>query len=355
MRDMKHYTKGRGAQYNPQNRFFTNEYGQHHVEGIDEWEEEPTRTFQTTVHPKTLVNKVDSPDVGMAYSANPYQGCEHGCIYCYARNSHQYWGYSAGIDFENKILVKENAPALFKEFINKKSWQADTISLSGNTDCYQPIERKYQLTRQILQIALDHGQPIGIITKNSLVKRDMDILEEMAKKQLCAVYLSINSLTEATRQKLEPRTATARERLRTLEELSARGIPTGIMCAPIIPGLTDHEIPAVLQAASDHGARWAGYTIVRLNGEIAVLFKDWLEKTYPDRADKILHQIAACHNGQLNNSTFGNRMRGSGNIAQIIKDNFKLHARKCGLNQDTHTFSKTHFRRSTSSDQLRLF
>lgn len=352
---MKHYTKGRGAQYNPQNRFFAQEYGQHYAEGIDEWRNEQIRTIQTTVYPNTLVNKVDSPDVGMAYSANPYQGCEHGCIYCYARNSHQYWGYSAGIDFESKILVKENAPELFKAFINKKGWDVSTISLSGNTDCYQPLERKYKLTRQILEIALDHGQPVGIITKNSLVQRDLDILEEMAKKQLCAVYLSINSLTEATRQKLEPRTATARERLRTVEALSLRGIPTGIMCAPIIPGLTDHEIPAVLKAAREHGAQWAGYTIVRLNGEIGVLFKDWLEKTYPDRAAKILHQIESCHHGQLNNSTFGDRMRGSGNIAQIIKDNFRLHARKWGLNQEAQAFSKTHFRRSTSSDQLRLF
>ncbi len=352
---MGEYIKGRGAQYNPHNKFFRQECSIVHEEGIDEWEQEKSKTSYTIVDPKSLVNKVESPDVGMLYSANPYQGCEHGCIYCYARNSHQYWGYSAGVDFESKILVKENAPALFKEFINKKNWNADTISLSGNTDCYQPLERKYQLTRQILQIALEQGQPIGIITKNSLIKRDIDILQDMAKKQLCVVYLSINSLTEATRQKLEPRTATSRERLRTLEALNSCGIPTGIMCAPIIPGLTDHEIPAVLQAASDHGARWAGYTIVRLNGEISALFKDWLEKTYPDRAEKILHQIASCHSGQLNNSTFGERMRGAGNIAQIIKDNFKLHARKYGLNQDIHTLSKSHFRRSASSDQLQLF
>lgn len=351
---MGEYTKGRGAQYNPHNKFFQQTCGIVHEEGIDEWEQEKAKTIFTTVHPKTLVNKVKSPDVGMMYSANPYQGCEHGCIYCYARNSHQYWGLSSGLDFESKILVKQNAPQLFEEFLKRPKWDASTISLSGNTDCYQPIERKFQLTRQILKIALQYGQPIGIITKNGLVQRDMDILKEMAYKNLCAVYISINSLTEETRSKLEPRTATAKQRLRTIEMLAQNDIPTGIMCAPIIPGLTDHEVPQVLKAAKDHGASWAGYTIVRLNGQLSELFEDWLRHTYPLRADKIWHQIQGCHGGKVNNSEYGHRMRGSGNFAEIIRDNFRLHCLKNGLNKHKLVFSTAHFH-PNHNGQLRLF
>ncbi|MFD2599109.1 PA0069 family radical SAM protein [Sphingobacterium corticis] len=352
---MNQIIKGRGAQCNPHNRFSSNEYATYHSEGIDCWEQDTLKTTTTTVHPKTLVNTVASPDVGMLYSANPYQGCEHGCVYCYARNSHEYWGYNAGSDFESKILVKENAPQLFEAHILKRSWDASTISLSGNTDCYQPLERKYQLTRRILEIAECYGQPISIITKNSLVRRDIDILQSLAKRNLCVVYLSINSLSEETRLKLEPRTATARERLRTLATLTEAGIPTGIMCAPIIPGLTDHEISDVLSAAADHGAKNAGYTIVRLNGQIADIFTDWVRKAYPDRADKILHSIASCHDGRLNNSNFGERMAGSGHVAQIIKQQFLLYTTKYGLNKEPVVLSKAHFKSKNSMNQLRLF
>ena len=351
---MGEYTKGRGAQYNPHNKFFQQANSIVFEEGIDEWEQEKAKTIYTTVHPKTLINKVESPDVGMMYSANPYQGCEHGCIYCYARNSHQYWGLSSGIDFESKILVKQNAPQLFKDFLEKPKWDASTISLSGNTDCYQPIERKFQLTRQILQIALQYGQPIGIITKNSLIQRDLDILKEMAAKKLCVIYISINSLTEETRSKLEPRTATAKQRLKIIEMLTQNGIPVGIMCAPIIPGLTDHEIPQVLQAAADHGASWAGYTIVRLNGQLGELFEDWLKHAYPLRAEKIWHQIQACHGGKVNDSEYGRRMKGSGNFAEIIRDNFRLHCQKNRLNRTKLTLSTIHFRCKTNG-QLSLF
>lgn len=351
---MGEYIKGRGAQYNPHNKFFRQECSIVHEEGIDEWEQEKSKTSYTIVHPKSLVNKVESPDVGMLYSANPYQGCEHGCIYCYARNSHQYWGLSSGVDFESKILVKQNAPQLFKDFVSHKKWDVSTISLSGNTDCYQPIERKFRLTRQILEIACEYGQPVGIITKNSLIQRDLDILKEMAKKNLCVVYLSVNSLTEETRSKLEPRTATAQQRLKTIETLTKNGIPTGIMCAPIIPGLTDHEIPQVLKAAKDHGALWAGYTILRLNGQLGELFEDWLRHTYPLRAEKIWHQIQSCHGGKVNNSDYGHRMKGSGNFAEIIRDNFRLHCVKNGLNSKKLTLSTAHFRRDQDG-QLRLF
>ncbi|MGO1650620.1 MAG: PA0069 family radical SAM protein [Sphingobacterium sp.] len=350
----KTHLYGRGAQSNIQNIYQKQDYQKEHVEAIDDWERESPKTHVTIVHPKTLVNKVTSPDVGMEYSANPYQGCEHGCIYCYARNSHQYWGYSAGLDFESKIMVKANSAKLFKSFITKKGWHGRPISLSGNTDCYQPLERRFELTRNILKIALEYGQPIGILTKNNLILRDLDLLKELASKGLCRVFLSINSLSKETRSKLEPRTATAGHRLKTLETLSNQGIPVGIMCAPIIPGLTDHEIPAVLQAAKQAGAKWAGYTIVRLNGEIGPLFQDWLATAYPDRAAKIWHSIESCHQGRVNDSEFGNRIRGTGQLAGIITDQFKLHCNRNGLNIESFEYDLSHFNQKRSP-QLDLF
>ncbi|MGM9475479.1 PA0069 family radical SAM protein [Pedobacter sp. GSP4] len=328
----KQYFKGRGAQVNPHNKFLKDVYIKEHDEGIDDWEESDRKTSFIVEHSKTIVNKVDSPDVGMAYSLNPYQGCEHGCTYCYARNSHQYWGYSAGIEFERKIIVKKDAPALFKKFLEKKGWDATTISLSGNTDCYQPAERKFKLTRQLLEIALAYKQPIGMITKNSLILRDQDILQEMAKLNLCMVYVSINSLNEDLRQVMEPRTTTARQRLKIVEELSKAGIPMGVMVAPLVPGLSDHEIPKILKAVANSGAIKAGYTVVRLNGAIGQIFEDWLRKNFPDRFDKVWHMIQSCHGGNVNDSRFGDRMRGDGHIAQLIRDNFRLHCRLNGLN-----------------------
>jgi DNA repair photolyase len=329
---LDNYYKGRGAQLNPHNHFSRNEYVKEHAEGIDDWEEEDHQTTFILGKTKSIVNKVDSPDVGMAYSLNPYQGCEHGCTYCYARNTHEYWGFSAGLDFERKIIVKKDAPELFKRFLERKSWDASVISLSGNTDCYQPAERKYKITRQLLEIALAYKQPIGMITKNALVLRDQDILQEMAKLNLCMVYVSINSLNEKLRLKLEPRTTTAKQRLKVVEDLSKLGIPTGVMAAPLIPGLNDHEIPSLLKTVSECGAQKAGYTIVRLNGSIGGIFEDWLRKNFPDRFDKVWHMIQSCHSGNVNDSRFGERMSGEGNIAKIIKDTFRLHCRLNKLN-----------------------
>lgn len=328
----KQYFKGRGAQVNPHNKFLKDVYVKEHEEGIDDWEESDRKTSFIFENSKTIVNKVDSPDVGMAYSLNPYQGCEHGCTYCYARNSHQYWGYSAGLEFERKIIVKKDAPALFKKFLERKGWDASTISLSGNTDCYQPAERKFKLTRQLLEIALEYKQPIGMITKNSLILRDKDILQEMAKLNLCMVYVSINSLNEDLRQVMEPRTTTAKQRLKIVEDLSKAEIPMGVMLAPLVPGLSDHEIPKILKAVANAGAIRAGYTVVRLNGAIGQIFEDWLRKNFPDRFDKVWHMIQSCHGGNVNDSRFGDRMRGDGNIAQMIRDNFKLHCRLNGIN-----------------------
>ncbi len=348
------FIQGRGAQANVSNIFFKQHYSRDIVEGIDEWEEEKPQTQFTIVHPKSFVNKVDSPDVGMEYSANPYQGCEHGCIYCYARNSHQYWGYSAGLDFETKIMVKANSVKLFREFITRKSWTGTPISLSGNTDCYQPLERKFELTRGILKTASQYGQPISIITKNSLILRDADIISEMSNRNLCMVFVSINSLTEDTRLKLEPRTVTAKQRLHVIESLSKLGVPVGIMCAPVIPGLTDHEIPKVLKAAANAGAKWAGYTTVRLNGEIGQIFENWLHKAYPERANKIWHSIQSCHHGKVNDSEFGNRMKGTGKLAQMIKDSFRMHCKRNKLNVEDFEFDCSQFLKN-GDQQLKLF
>ncbi len=347
------YFKGRGAQVNPHNHFQKNDYVKEHVEGIDDWEEPNQKTAFIFADAKSIVNKVESPDVGMEYSLNPYQGCEHGCTYCYARNSHEYWGFSAGLDFERKIIVKKDAPELFKKFLGKKGWDASVISISGNTDCYQPAERKFKITRQLLQIALDYRQPIGMITKNALVLRDLDILQEMARLKLCMVYVSINSLNEDLRLKMEPRTATAKQRLKVVEGLSNAGIPVGVMVAPLIPGLSDHEVPKILKAVAESGAQRVGYTVVRLNGAIGGIFKDWLQKNYPDRFEKVWHMIQSCHGGLVNDSRFGNRMRGDGNIAQLISDSFQLHCRINKLNTVRPELDSSQFR--IPGSQITLF
>jgi DNA repair photolyase len=350
------FEKGRGAQYNPKNKFLKGEYVQEHVEGIDDWEQEKRNTEYIFDDSKTLVNKVTSPDVGMMFSANPYQGCEHGCIYCYARNSHEYWGYSAGVDFESRIVVKKNAPALLRKFFDNKNWVPATVSLSGNTDCYQPIERKMRITRALLEICLEYRNPVGILTKNALVLRDMDIIQELAKMNLVRVMTSITSLDEDLRRVMEPRTASYKSRLKVVETLSKAGVPTGIMNAPLIPGLNDMHIHDVLKAASEAGAKWAGYTIVRLNGAIGGIFHDWLYKTFPDRAAKVWHQIQECHGGNVNDSRFGNRIVGDGKFAELIRDQFRLYCRKFHLNETEKKLNTDDFRRPKAGDtQLSLF
>ena len=346
--------KGRGAQFNPKNKFLKGEYVQEFAEGIDDWEQEKRQTEYIVDNSKTLVNEVTSPDVGMAYSANPYQGCEHGCIYCYARNTHEYWGYSAGLDFESRIVVKRNAPALLRKFFENKNWVPAPISLSGNTDCYQPIERKMRITRALLEICLEYRNPVGIISKNALILRDLDIIQELAKLDLVHVFSSITSLDEDLRRLMEPRTASYRSRLKVVETLVNAGVPTGIMNAPIIPGLNDMHMHDVLKAAAEAGAKWAGYTVVRLNGAIGNIFKDWLYKTFPDRADKVWKQICECHGGQVNDSRFGNRMSGEGKFAELIRNQFKLYCRMFQLNETRIQYNTTAFRR-IKNKQLPLF
>lgn len=348
------FDKGRGAQYNPQNRFLKGAYIQEHIEAIDDWEMEDRKTEYIYDDSRTLVNEVKSPDVGMMYSANPYQGCEHGCIYCYARNSHEYWGYSAGLDFESRIVVKRNAPALLRKFFENKNWEPAPISLSGNTDCYQPIERKMRITRKLLEICLEYRNPVGVLSKNVLVLRDLDILQELAKHNLVRVFSSITSLDENLRLKMEPRTASYRSRLKVVETMAKNGIPTGIMNAPIVPGLNDIHMHDVLKAASEAGALWAGYTVVRLNGAIGDIFKDWLFKAYPDRAEKVWNMISSCHEGHVNDSRWGNRMVGDGKIAELIRDQFHLYCKKFKLNETKMEYNVKDFRR-IKNKQLPLF
>ncbi len=322
------YINGRGAQQNTANHFSKNAFVKEHIEGIDEPEDiAPVRQIFVE-NARGIVNKVNSPDLNLMYSMNPYQGCEHGCIYCYARNSHEYWGYSAGLDFESKIIVKKNAPILLERHFQNKNWKPAPISLSGNTDCYQPLEREYKLTRQLLQVCLKYGNPVGIISKNSLILRDLDILQDLAAENLVHFYGSITTIDEKLRQKMEPRTTTAANRFKVLKELSEAGIPTGVMMAPIIPGLNNYEIPQVLKRAAEHGAQNAGYNIVRLNGSIKILFDDWLRKNFPDRADKVWRQICDVHGGTVNDSTWGRRMKGDGPVAEAIAQMFAVCKRR---------------------------
>ena len=322
------YIKGRGAQIKTGNRFLKNEYVSEHVEGLDEplYSSSNTQIFHES--PKKTVNKVTSPDLGMMYSMNPYQGCEHGCIYCYARNTHEYWGFNAGLDFESKIIVKKNAPSLLEKCLLHPDWDAVPISVSGNTDCYQPLEREFEITRNILKVFARYRHPVGIITKNSLILRDIDLLTDLAQDNLVHVYISITTLDEGLRRVMEPRTASATKRLKTVESLAKAGVPVGIMNAPIIPGLNHHEIPDIVNAAADHGALNAGMTVVRLNGSIGQIFEDWLRKNFPDRFDKVWNQISDLHGGHVNDSQFGRRMTGEGHFADTINQLFRVSKKK---------------------------
>lgn len=339
------YFKGRGSQIKTTNRFLKAQVVAEHSEGLDEPLQRAPTTQVFYEMPKKVVNKIESPDLGMMYSVNPYQGCEHGCIYCYARNTHEYYGFSAGLDFESKIMVKKNAPQLVEKCILHPSWKPVPISLSGNTDCYQPLERQEEITRKILKVFATYRHPVGIITKNSLVLRDLDLLRDLAKDNLVHVYISITTLNEDLRRVMEPRTASAMKRFKTVEALAKATIPVGIMNAPIIPGLNDHEIPSVLKTAADHGALTAGMTVVRLNGSIGKLFEDWLRKNFPDRFDKVWNQICSMHGGKVNDAEFGRRIRGEGNHAEAIQQLFRMSKKKYFAGRTMPPYDLTHFRR----------
>ncbi|NND34480.1 MAG: PA0069 family radical SAM protein [Saprospiraceae bacterium] len=322
------HVNGRGAQINPPDPFsqIYREQMEPDPEDISEGKYRASQFIE--VFPKTIVNKVKSPDVGMDYSINAYQGCEHGCAYCYARNTHPYWGYSAGLDFESKIMVKKNAADLLHRFLSNPKWQASPIVMSGNTDCYQPAESKFKITRSLLKVFADFRHPTGIITKNALILRDLDVLTQLNRDRLVHVVISITTLDDELRSKLEPRTSTIKKRLQAIAILAKEGIPVSVMVAPIIPGINEHEVMEIVRIASLMGASKAGFTIVRLNGDVETVFSDWLERSLPDRKEKVLNKIASCHGGKVGDSRFNTRMKGEGKIAQVIRDQFKLAVNK---------------------------
>jgi DNA repair photolyase len=345
--------KGRGAASNPANRF-----EQIHFERDVDWnpdEDAAPKTIFLRDLSQTAINYNDSPDIGFDASIKPYRGCEHGCIYCYARPTHEYLGFSSGLDFESKIMVKENLPELLRKELSARKWKPQTIVMSGVTDCYQPIERKLKLTRRCLEVLAEFRNPVCIITKNYLVTRDADLYGELAKHDAALVNISITTLDEKLTPILEPRAALPKHRLAAIRLLSDAGVPVNVMVAPVIPGLTDHEMPSILQAAREAGAKSAGYTILRLPYSVAPLFEQWLEVHFPDRKEKVLNRIRAMRGGKLNDPNFGSRMRGEGIFAEQIKQMFAVAYRKAGFDRiRAATLSSTSFR-VPAGPQLTLF
>lgn len=331
--------RGRASTRNPKGRF----------ERLDFESSEPTRESVATEFlrdtSRSVLSKNNSPDLPFNYSFNPYRGCEHGCIYCYARPTHEYLGFSAGLDFETKILVKENAPELLRRELSRPSWQPQVITLSGVTDPYQPAERKLEITRGCLEVLAELRNPVSVITKNQLVTRDLDLLAALAEHHAAAATLSITTLDPELARRMEPRTSHPRDRLKALSALNTAGIPCGVMIAPVIPGLTDHEIPAILEAAARAGAQYAGYLILRLPGQVAGLFEAWLHSNYPDRRDKVLSRLRDVRDGRLNDNTFGRRFRGTGPYAEQIEQLFQLGLQSSGLTRRALNLSAASFQR----------
>lgn len=341
---------GRGAQGNISSRFVRDKT-ERDLENFG-WrdDEEDLASLKTEFFPdasRSIVTQNDSPDVGFTFSANPYRGCEHGCIYCYARPTHEYLNLSAGLDFESKIFVKHQASQLLREKLLSKSWKGEVIFFSGVTDCYQLAERKFQLTRQCMEVLLQFRNPTALITKNQLVRRDIDLFKDMASYNGIMIYLSITSLNPELIRVMEPRTSLPVLRLKAVEELAKAGVPVGVNVAPLIPGLTDHELPAILKSAADAGAQWAGFTPVRLPLSVAPLFEEWLGVHAPDKKSKVLNAIRSIRDGQLNESSFGSRMRGEGVRADAMREIFDLFTRKYGLNRLSLNLSSDSFRKVT--------
>jgi DNA repair photolyase len=341
--------KGRGASWNPQNRFETLEYVRDEEAPP---EEESPNTIYLRDPTRTIITTNDSPDVMFDASINPYRGCEHGCIYCFARPTHEYLGFSAGLDFETKILVKEDAPALLREELNAKKWQPKVVAISGVTDPYQPIERRLRLTRGCLEVLAEFRNPVGIITKNHLVTRDADVLAELASHNAVRVFISVTTLDPKLAGIMEPRTSTPERRLDAISTLARAGVPVGVMVAPTIPGITDHEMPAILKAAKEAGARWAGFVVLRLPWAVAPLFEKWLEEHFPDRKDKVLNRIRDLRGGKLYDAKWGERGRGTGIFADQIEALFDVTCRRLGLNEEDRELSTAAFRRRTAQQAL---
>ena len=346
--------KGRSTALNPPTRFdpIVHEFD---PAALDSEELRQVSTQYYEDHSRSILSRNDSPDLSFTWSINPYRGCEHGCIYCYARPSHEFLGWSAGLDFETKILVKRQAPELLAKTLSKTSWQPSVVAFSGNTDPYQPVERHLQLTRRCLEVFLKYKNPVAIITKNHLVTRDLDVLAPLASQELTRVFISITTLNLELARVMEPRTSEPQRRLDAIRKLTEAGVPVGVMVAPLIPGLTDEEAPAILEAAAAHGAIHAAYIMLRLPGAVEPLFLDWLKRNYPERATRIIHRLTDLREGQLSDSRFGSRMRGQGVWADTIEQVFKISCKRFGLSQSRSKLRTDLFVRHSDSGQLQLF
>jgi DNA repair photolyase len=344
--------RGRGSASNPKNRFESIERVMDSVPGDDEVSSPRTEFFPD--HSKSIIAYNDSPDVGFDASINPYRGCEHGCVYCYARPSHEYLGFSSGLDFETKIMVKEDAPELLRKELSSRRWKPQLVALSGNTDCYQPVEKKKELTRRCLEVFLEFRNPVVIITKNFLVTRDADILAELARHDCVGVTISVTTLNHELSSRLEPRASRPTRRLAAIKILAEAGVPVGYLQAPMIPGLTDAEAPAIGAAAAKAGATFSGYVALRLPFAVKSLFEEWLEQNYPEKKNKILGRLREIRGGKLNDPNFQSRMRGEGIYAEQMAKLFQLARKKSGIAERWPKLTTEHFRRP-ARDQLSLF
>lgn len=355
MQSNKNKIKGRGTDLNPGNRFekilidnnfFDDVLNDPEIEKIN-----PETVFLKDTS-RSAIAKNDSYDVAFEYSVNPYRGCEHGCVYCYARPTHEFLGFSSGLDFETKIMVKEDIVGLLESAFKKKSYKPDVIMLSGNTDCYQPIERKLELTRKLLVLCLKYQNPVGIITKSSMIQRDVDILTKLAGNDLVMVTMSITSLDRNIQRIMEPRASTLERRVQTIKILADNNIPVGVNLAPIIPGLNDEEIPSILQKSAENGALFANYIMLRLPFSLKDLFTNWLEVNFPDRKEKIINKIKEMRDGMMYKSDFGTRFTGEGKTADMISSLFNLSCNKYGLNKKKIHLNRDDF---NSNGQEELF
>ena len=343
---------GRGAAGNPPNRFEKVWYDRD-PDWTDPDDPAPATDFLRDPS-RSIITYNDSPDVGFDASVNPYRGCEHGCIYCYARPTHEYLGFSAGLDFETKILVKEDAPDLLRRELASPSWKPQVVAMSGVTDPYQPVERRLLLTQRCLEVLSEFRNPVVIVTKNHLVTRDLDLLAELARYEASAAFLSITTLDGGLGRTMEPRASQPTRRLAAIEALAQAGVPTGVLVAPVIPGLTDYELPSIIAAAAREGAQFAGYVPLRLPHAVAPLFEQWLTQHAPEKKEKVLNRIREIRGGRLNDPRFGSRMRGEGVFAEQIAAIFSLACRKAGIDGRGPRLSTAAFRRPLGA-QLPLF
>lgn len=340
---------GRGSADNPPNRFLRLSV-EPDLDLLDEEGPVAPETEYLKDTARTVIAQNDSPDVGFTHSINPYRGCSHGCAYCYARPTHEFLGLSAGLDFETKIFVKEDAPRLLRQELSSPRWEPKVLSMSGVTDCYQPVERKLQLTRRCLEVLAEFRNPVGMITKNHLITRDIDLLSQLASHNAAVAMISITTLDVELSRTMEPRASAPVRRLAAIEALAKAGIPVGVMVAPVIPGLTDHEMASILKSAAAAGAKFAGSVPVRLPLAVAPLFVQWLQRHYPRRANKVLSRIRDIRGGKLNDSNFHTRMRGQGAYADQISAMFRLAKRNAGLDKPFPSLSTEHFRRRSGED-----